>query len=233
MADHGDNSPARPGAGGTASGSPSFDVLLLDFGGVLIDYAAGPRLLEWLNHSITADELWRRWLLSPSVRGFECGAIGPEQFAADLCREFQLPVSPSQFIEEFAVWPRALFPGTRELLSALRPHFTLASFSNTNVLHWNHVRTNLQLVDLFDHHFPSHLIRMLKPDREAFDHIVKTTGCSPERILFLDDNPLNVEGAQRAGLTARRVDGPAAIASVLEEYGIQIAPAVRAAGALR
>ena len=200
-----------------------FDVLLFDFGGVLIEYAAGPRLLEWLNHSISSDELWRRWLLSPAVRGLESGEIEPGAFAVALCREFALPVSPEQFLCEFAVWPRALYPGVRELLTQLRPRFRLASFSNTNVLHWARVHDALELVDLFDHHFPSHLIRMLKPDREAFEHIIAVTGCDARRILFFDDNPLNVEGARRAGLTACRVDGPAAISAALRSYNIPAA----------
>ena len=199
-----------------------FDVLLFDFGGVLIEYASAPRLLEWLDHSITTDVLWRKWLMTPAVRGFESGAMEAEAFADSLVAEFGLPVSPEGFLREFAVWPRALMPGAGELLGALRGRFTLASFSNTNTLHWERIRTEFDLLDYFDAHFPSHVVGKLKPDREAFEYIVDAVGCPAGRILFFDDNPMNIDGAREVGIEARRVDGPREVELALQEFEIDI-----------
>jgi putative hydrolase of the HAD superfamily len=55
---------------------------------------------------------------------------------------------------------------------------------------------------LFDHHFASHLIGMLKPDREVFEHVAAFLKVEPTEILFLDDQPLNVAAAQKAGFMA-------------------------------
>lgn len=158
--------------------------------------------------------------MSPAVRGFESGAMEAEAFADSLVAKFGLPVSPEQFLREFAVWPRALMPGAEELLGALRGRSTLASFSNTNTLHWERIRTEFDLLDHFDAHFPSHVIGKLKPDREAFEHIVDAVGCPAGRILFFDDNPMNIDGAREVGIEARRVDGPGEIVSALAAFGI-------------
>jgi len=168
------------------------------------------------------DELWRRWLMSPAVRGFESGTIGAAEFADALVAEFGLPVTPDRFLLEFSVWPRALMPGVGELLAALRGRFTLASFSNTNPIHWERVRTEFDLLDRFDFHFPSHQIGMLKPDLEAFEHIVAALECPAERILFFDDNPMNVDGARAAGIVARRVDGPDTVRAELGRIAIDV-----------
>jgi len=56
----------------------------------------------------------------------------------------------------------------------------------------------------FDVRFSSHLIGHLKPDKEAFEFVVAALGCAPERILFLDDNRLNIDGALAVGMQARR-----------------------------
>lgn len=198
----------------------AFDLLLFDFGGVLIEYASAPRILEWLDHSISTETLWRKWLMSPAVRGFESGTTGPDAFAEALVAEFGLPLTPESFLREFSQWPRAVFPGVAELLASLRGRFILASFSNTNSIHWTRVRKEFDLLDYFDLHFPSHVIGRMKPDREAFEYILEVSGVPPERILFFDDNPINVAGAQSAGIKAHRVDGPRDIARVLHAYKI-------------
>ncbi|MCC6156032.1 MAG: HAD-IA family hydrolase, partial [Candidatus Hydrogenedentes bacterium] len=172
--------------------------------------------------SISSEALWRRWLLSPAVRAFESGATEPESFAEAVVKEFCLPVSPSDFLSEFAFWPRALMPGATSLLRELRGRFRLASYSNTNVLHWTHVQSQFDLLEHFDMHFPSHLTGKIKPDEDGFRHIVAALDCSPECILFFDDNPLNVAGARAVGIESVRVDGPADIRRALANYDIYL-----------
>jgi HAD superfamily hydrolase (TIGR01509 family) len=38
-----------------------------------------------------------------------------------------------------------------------------------------------------DHHFASHLTGKIKPDEEAFQHVLATLGCDDPETLFLDD----------------------------------------------
>jgi glucose-1-phosphatase len=47
----------------------------------------------------------------------------------------------------------------------------------------------------------------VKPDQELFDHVAGVLSLSPDRVLFLDDNAVNVEGATAAGFTALQVRG--------------------------
>ena len=51
---------------------------------------------------------------------------------------------------------------------------------------------------------PVHYVRG-KPDPEVFDHVACAVGRSPERLLFLDDNTLNVEAARAVGLIGLQV----------------------------
>ena len=45
-------------------------------------------------------------------------------------------------------------------------------------------------------------IRLVKPDREIFEHHAKNFGLTPEATLFIDDTAVNVEGAKSAGWQA-------------------------------
>ena len=184
-----------------------FDVLLFDLGGVLIELSGVDRMLELTRHILTVDELWQRWLASEGVRQFETGRAGADEFGAAMLAEFGLEISAAQFLQEFTAWPQGVFPGSFELLEALGRSYRLACLTNTNVLHWARVSDEMGLLRYFHASFASHLIGLLKPDAEIFHYVVEQLGCPPERILFLDDNRLNVESARSVGMAAHRAVG--------------------------
>jgi putative hydrolase of the HAD superfamily len=136
--------------------------------------------------------------------------------------EFSLPIAAAQFLEEFTTWPKGVFPGSFELLEQLSASYRLACLSNTNALHWPRVCDEMGLTRYFQASFASHLVGMLKPDIEIFEHVVEQLGCPPARILFLDDNQLNVDSARAAGMVARRVAGLAEVRAALAELGIPV-----------
>jgi HAD superfamily hydrolase (TIGR01509 family) len=202
----------------------SIEVILFDLGGVLVELGGVPKFMEWLDHSMSVEEMWQRWLGSPAVRRFEIGQATIEEFGVALVREFGLPVGPEEFIDAFTYWPRAPYPGVEPLLASLRDSYRLACFSNNNELHWERIRNGMGLGQYFESSFLSHVIGRLKPDREAFQFVVSSLGVAPERILFLDDNQLNVDGALSAGMHARRTRGFAEVVAALEEFGIAAKP---------
>ena len=182
-------------------------VLLFDVGGVLVELSGVETILGWLGGAITTDELWRMWLQSKSVRDFETGRVAADEFAAGVIEEFRLPVGRQQFLTSFTGWPTGLFPGTLEMLARIPNSYRRALLSNSNVLHWTRVVDELQLGPAFEHHFASHLTGRIKPDADAFEHVVASLNCRPEQVLFLDDNTLNIEAANRFGMQAVRVQG--------------------------
>ena len=166
---------------------------------MLIELAGVEKMLEWSPGIETTDELWRRWLHSDAVRRFETGAIGRAEFAAALIGEFGVPVGPDEFLAAFTWWPRSVFPGAFELLAELRGRFRLASVSNTNEIHWDRFSRTWSLDAAFHHNFPSHLVGKLKPDAEYFQHVLDAMDVPARRVLFIDDNAINVEAAARLG----------------------------------
>jgi putative hydrolase of the HAD superfamily len=203
------------------NGAPAdIRVLLFDAGGVLVQLSGVEVMLDWLGNTITADELWPLWLRSPSVRKFETGQIAADEFADGVIAEFGLAVEAQQFLEAFTAWPTGLYPGTLEMLARIPRSYRRALLSNSNTLHWPRVSNDLGLGPAFDRHFVSHLTGKIKPDADAFEHVVDSLGCVPGEVLFLDDNSLNVEAAQSSGMQAVRVRGAAETRRVLTDLGI-------------
>ena len=195
-------------------------VLLFDVGGVLVQLSGVETMLGWMGEKATSDEMWRMWLHSKPVRDFETGRIGAEEFAVAVTAEFASSRQSATIPSIIRGWVTGLYPGTLEMLAQIPSSYQRAVLSNNNALHWARVVDDLRLGSSFDHHFVSHLTGRIKPDADAFQHVVESLDCRPEQVLFFDDNALDVEAARRFGMQAVRVQGIAETRAALIERGI-------------
>ncbi len=198
--------------------SSTTEVVVFDLGGVLVRLG-GEQALGRLLGEPAHDAVWRIWLTCPWVRRYERGACTRAEFGEGMVAQYGLDLSPEAFLEEFRTWPQGLYEGAAELVQATATRMRTACFSNTNELHWGHQRDAWRLGTLFDHTFVSHELGLVKPDAEAFEHVVEALGCRADQVLFLDDNQLNVDGARAVGLDAHRTVGLEAVRTLLRERG--------------
>ena len=196
------------------------EAILFDLGGVLVELGGVEQMFDWTRGRMSREELWRRWLLSPGGRLFESGRIAPEEFAARMVDEFDLPVTAEEYLGAFAEWVKAPYPGVMSLLEGLSKVCRLACMSNTNAMHWPRMRDHMGLGRFFERSFVSHETGLVKPDPEAFVHAVAGLGCPAGRILYFDDSQMNTDAARAVGMLAHRVDGVEAIAAVLRSEGM-------------
>jgi putative hydrolase of the HAD superfamily len=197
----------------------AIDLVLFDLGGVLIELG-GVRSMGELAGIEDDDEVWRRWLTCEWVRAFERGDCSPEDFAAGVVADWALAITPAEFLTGFTHWIRGPYPGAAELVAAVRSVVPVGCLSNTNALHWAEHRHVVDFVDDLDHRFLSFELGLLKPDRDLFDRIAELVPVPPDRVLFLDDNTMNVDGAIAAGFRAARTQGVAEARAALETAGV-------------
>jgi putative hydrolase of the HAD superfamily len=191
-------------------------LIVFDLGGVLVEFNFQD-MMDMIQLSEAA--MWEKWLLSETVRDFETGRIDTETFARDLVAEFNLTITPAELLARYATWMVGLYPGAEALLAELAPDIALACLTNTNALMWSLTWKMVDLENLFDYRFATHEMGCLKPDPEAYEYVIQAVPYARDEILFFDDNPLNVEGAQAVGLAAYEVQGPAAVRAQLVELG--------------
>jgi len=191
--------------------------LLFDLGGVLIESTVFENLNRLLAESLDAASIKRRWLYSASVRLFELGEISAEEFAERFIAEWQLDLSETAFLMEFASWPRAFFPGAKQTLRELRKNHRLACLSNSNPLHWGRFGD-------FDADFDvalfSHQLGVIKPDPEAFVLALDKCGVEPAAVYFYDDCAANVDTALSLGIKGFQVDGFESLQQLLRSQGL-------------
>ena len=179
------------------------EIVLFDIGGVLARFA-GLEVLRELTGSESELEVAARWLMSPIVRSFESGFCSNEEFAAGVVEEWGLPYTAAQFLEIFPTWLEGPFEGAEQLVRDASARVGVGCLSNTNALQWDGMISHWPLSALFEHRFLSFDLGAVKPDPGIYTLVVECLPVPPGRVLFLDDNPLNVEGADAAGLRAEQ-----------------------------
>jgi putative hydrolase of the HAD superfamily len=191
--------------------------LLLDLGGVL--YATGIDLAGRLAEREPAmwpvieriggiasdrDELWQQMLRREvsereywELRAAQLGAAVGETWDTRtlMNRMYELPEQDWLRAETVELMAAAKAAGLR--LGALTNDMT--AFHGPE---WVERQEHLKLFDVI---VDASLTGVLKPDPGAFSQGAGALGLPPEQIVFLDDMPWNVEGAQRAGMIAVRV----------------------------
>jgi putative hydrolase of the HAD superfamily len=198
----------------------SIDIVLFDLGGVLIDFG-GVAPMKELAGIEDDDELWQRWLTCRWVRKFERGHCSGDDFATGVVGDWGLPIEAQTFLDAFRSWPGGPLPGADALLRDVQRTLPRGCLSNTNALHWRENFARWPILDAFDFRFLSFELGYVKPDPELFDHVARLLRPSARgRVLFLDDNSINVEGATTAGFTARQVRGVGEARQALVGMGV-------------
>ena len=195
------------------------EIVLFDIGGVLARFA-GLTVLQELTASESELEVAARWLMSPWVRRFESGGCTDAEFAAGIVEEWELPYSAEEFLRIFPTWLDDPFDGAEQMLRETSEHRRVGCLSNTNSLQWNGKISHWPLAEYFEQRFLSFELGAVKPDAVIYERVIERLPVPPAKVLFLDDNPLNVEGAQAAGLRAEQAVGVTEARTVLERYGL-------------
>lgn len=106
----------------------------------------------------------------------------------------------------------AALPDVLDLVRRLKRHLDIALLTNNGMmLREALVECAPDVIDLFCH--KAHVSAELgtpKPDPAIYRHVCALDGDLPEKSLFVDDKPENVDGAEAAGLTGhlfRSTDG--------------------------
>ncbi|MCU4674868.1 HAD-IA family hydrolase [Catenovulum sp. 2E275] len=196
-----------------------FDVIVFDLGGVLLDISGVQDILNWRNNQESLPEFWLKWINSSSVRAFESGQMDADTFIQNIINEFELPVDFATFKNSYASWIKGIFNGIPELLIQLKVHYKLACLTNTNTLHWPEVEAT-GILNWIDQPFVSFEMGEVKPEAAIYQKMLAELNVPAERVLFIDDNQINVDAAKACGITAFRTVGFEQVKHCLIEQGV-------------
>ena len=177
--------------------------VIFDFGNVLARFDPASLARKYAENEADAAKLAavvfdERWA------DFDGGRLSYEEHLAGSLA--QLPERLHEAAARlFAGWTGDLapIPAIQGLVKELyRRGYGLYILSNAPVEFSSQVRQNYAFTALFDGAVYSAEIQMDKPHAPIYRHLLSTYGLDPDECLFIDDKPVNVEGARAVGMHA-------------------------------
>jgi putative hydrolase of the HAD superfamily len=198
----------------------SIRVVLFDLGNVLVNLGDVSEIHSMLNTQGEESEVWLKWLKSPTVAAFDSGKISFDSFAEKLLQEVGSKTDKEIFKASFEAWPKGLFLGALDLVDSVKPEYHRAILSNTNAAHWPKLMNEMGLAGKFHSYYASHLVGLVKPEKAIYQQVIERLQVMPEHILFIDDNQINIDMANKLGMKAYRVKGIDEARLVLNRYDV-------------
>ncbi len=93
--------------------------------------------------------------------------------------------------------------------------------SNMPVPYAEFVRSEIEWFSRFSFHVLSGEIKQMKPEAEIYRTALEVCGTPPDKVLFIDDLPENIEAAKRAGMHGIVFTGAADLHEIVtKKYGL-------------
>lgn len=186
-------------------------------GGVIINLSEEKTLRQFVKLSERKDEIQKyKTLSTEEYRAYEKGLLSNEEFREAVRKHLYLNASDEEI--DFAFNAMLLdIPLPRiNLLKSLRDTHRLFLLSNTNTIHLKRFNEIIRettgddtIEPYFEKAYYSHHLNLRKPDKEIFELVLLENNLNPTETLFLDDNLINLEGAQLTGIHTFHVQDPA------------------------
>lgn len=204
---------------------PAVEAVIFDFGGVLLDMrwdvAAGLEQAHGLPRGALVQTLYR----TPTWREVERGRghLGAWRDEAHRLLEARAG-RPLPRLHDAWIAARHPIRANVALARRLRPGYRTAVLSNADVTLRRRVR-ELGLQHLFDTIVASAEEGLAKPEPAIFRLAAERVGARPEACVFVDDDDVNVRGAEAVGMRGIlfRVDRGEDLAARLAALGLRIA----------
>lgn len=114
-------------------------------------------------------------------------------------------------------------PDVVSLVKAVRHHgYKTLICSNNFKARIDGLQARFKFLDDFDAYVFAYEVGASKPSEKIFQELIKRSGVEASQIVFADDNPDNLAGAQSLGITAFLYEGFDKFISHLKALGVKI-----------
>lgn len=190
---------------------PKFEYLVLDLGGVLLEYST-------LGNNILPNRTVKTILDSPIWHEYEKGKLSQQECYDRVAATFE----PSQedWKDTVTQLHLTLKPNT-ELIAAIKEikarytNLKICAFSNISAPDFEQIRAKVGQWEIFDYIFTSASLGYRKPEFNAYAKVLTLAGATAHTSIFIDDRAINVLTAHSLGFHGIVFDNTARVISQL------------------
>lgn len=177
--------------------------IVFDMGKVLVGYD-GMRVCEhFLQDPSDQQQVHTAVFVSPEWVQLDMGVIPEEQALAQMCswlpeRLRQPAALCMENWHRYCMWP---IEGAGDVVREYKEKgYGIYLCSNASLRLLDCYRQVIPAIDCFDGVLFSAEVKCMKPQKEMYLHLFERFGLRPEECYFIDDQPLNIEGARNCGM---------------------------------
>ncbi len=202
---------------------PDITTLFWDIGGVIMTNGWDHNSRDQAVAKFKLDEVDFRDRHDLSFPAFDAGNITMNEYLDRTLFYRPRPFSREDFIA-FMYAQSKEFPDSRAVLDAATKtgRYFIAAINN-EPLELNRYRIeNFDLRRNFQVFFSSCYVHSRKPEEQIFRLALAVTQRAPEKCVFIDDRPLNLESPRRLGINTVHYENPQQLRKDLANFGVEV-----------
>ncbi len=184
--------------------------IIFDLGGVILNINYQNTIDKFLKLGVkNASTVYSNKIQTDLFNQIETGKITDKKFLEEL-----QTTTNATIYQLKEAWNAMLLDLPKErinLLEKLKADFPIFLLSNTNAIHISAIKQSLgesaytKFYKLFNKVYYSHEIGFRKPNKEAFQLILKENNLNANEVVFIDDSPQHIEGAKKIGMNTHHL----------------------------
>jgi len=186
------------------------EAIIFDLGNVLIDFdhTIAARKISSLT-TRTPKEIFNLFFDSELTGLFEEGKISPQDFYSEVKKMLNLELDYADFLP---IWNEIFFfteknRSVYNLAKTLKSYYKIALLSNINILHFEYLKNNFPVFDVFHHIIASFEVGFKKPHPLIYQKTLGILGVLPQAVFYTDDRAELVEKASELGIRSFCFEG--------------------------
>ena len=199
------------------------DIIVFDLGGVIVNVNFNSPLGKLFDNSGTVSNTLKEGSdFSSLLRQYETGKISAVDFHKKIIDHLEIELSFDEFESVSNDAIEAGDDGIDGIVNTLSKKYQLAILSNTNPVHYKHIREKYSIIGLFDYILLSYEMGAMKPDIEAYEKLMHATSKPPSQHLFIDDRIENISAAKEIGMDSIHYKSANGLIAALRQRGINV-----------
>ena len=176
--------------------------IIFDLCDTIVETAGVPGLLSLpsTNGRLRGQDIENWFVNNETFHAYETGHVDTDVFIEAFCSDLNIHVEKNDFLRVYEALVIREIDGMPALIRKWSHRHPLYALSNNNPLLWRATERICSVLDAFYHVYLSHQIGLLKPDPDAFWHVLHAANCAPDESILVDDNPQCIEAARQLGM---------------------------------